>query len=148
MVPRMRRIARKMTRRMVRRAAVGPIARGIMRRHRRRVRRRAFRIRRGPWFLLALAGTAAAYKLAEDDYDRIKSSYDKSPEDLSEEDLKNAMNSLGITKIELTPEEQDEINTKEEDNVPALEVKFCSQCGHKLEKTAKFCEECGFQLKQ
>jgi hypothetical protein len=70
---------------------------------RRRWRRR---IVVGGAILLAAGGTAAAIKLSQKDVQRIEQDTGVSAEELTEEELLDAMERLGIEKLELTPEDQ------------------------------------------
>ncbi|MEJ2735804.1 MAG: SHOCT domain-containing protein [Anaerolineae bacterium] len=81
-----RRVARRTARRTTRR---------VMRRRRRR------RILVGGMVLLAVGGTAAAIKLTQKDAQRIEEHTGASVEELTEEELVQAMKDLGIQSIEL-----------------------------------------------
>ena len=87
---RARRVARRTTRRTARRTT-----RRVMRRRRRR------RILVGGMVLLAAGGTAAAIKLTQKDAQRIEEHTGASVEELTEEELVEAMRHLGIKSIEL-----------------------------------------------
>jgi hypothetical protein len=87
---RSRRVARRTGRRTARRTT-----RRVMRRRRRR------RILVGGMVLLAVGGTAAAIKLTQKDAQRIEEHAGASVEELTEEELVEAMRQLGIKSIEL-----------------------------------------------
>jgi hypothetical protein len=70
---------------------------------RRRWRRR---IVVGGMVLLAAGGTAAAIKLSQKDADRIEAHTGASVEELTEEELAQAMRDLGIQSIELDENDQ------------------------------------------
>ena len=59
---------------------------------------------------------------------------------MTEDELKKAMKKLGIQKLELTPEEEVEINKVGNEVETKL---FCTYCGAQLESDAKFCSSCG-----
>lgn len=94
-MPPRRRAARRTARRTTRRT--------VHRTHR-RIRRR--RILVGGAVLLVAGGTAAAIKLSKSDADRIEQSTGTPPEEMTEEELTQAMRDLGIQSIELTDEDQ------------------------------------------
>lgn len=99
MPPRGRRAARRTARRTSRRTA----HRTVRRTHRRRRRRR---IVVGGAVLLAAGGTYAAIKLSQTDADRIEQSTGIPPEEMTEEELVQAMDNLGIKSMELTDDDQ------------------------------------------
>ena len=99
MPPRGRRAARRTARRTSRRTA----HRTERRTHRRRRRRR---IVVGGAVLLAAGGTYAAIKLSQKDADRIEQSTGIPPEEMTEEELVQAMDNLGIKSMELTDDDQ------------------------------------------
>ena len=94
-----RRGARRVARRTGRRTA---------RRTTRRVMRRRWRRRMvvGGMVLLAAGGTAAAIKMTQKDADRIEAHTGASVEELTEEELVQAMRDLGIQSIELDENDQ------------------------------------------
>lgn len=95
MPPRGRRAARRTARRTTHRT--------MRRTHRRRRRRR---IVIGGAVLLAAGGTYAAVKLSKKDADRIEQSSGVPPEEMTEEELAQAMRDLGIQSMELTDEDR------------------------------------------
>nr|MDO8085116.1 zinc ribbon domain-containing protein [Candidatus Sigynarchaeum springense] len=140
---------RRAIRRAAVRAAVGPVAaRRVARRIVRRTARRVFRRRVvvGPAIVFAAAAGGAAagstVKMSSSDAQKVESSTGKPVEELTEEDLKAAMNRLGIKKLELTPEEQ-----KQAASPPQAEGEFeCSECHAAVTATQKFCPSCGAEL--
>jgi hypothetical protein len=82
---------------------------------RRRWRRR---IVVGGMVLLAAGGTAAAIKMSQKDADRIETHTGASVEELTEEELAQAMRDLGIQSIELDENDQ-AIITEQEGQAPA-----------------------------
>ena len=94
-----RRMARRTARRTSRRTS-RRTARRVMRRRWRR------RIVVGGMVLLAAGGTAAAIKLSQKDADRIEAHTGASVEELTEEELAQAMRDLGIQSIELDENDQ------------------------------------------
>ena len=99
-------------RRRGRRMAVMMAARMMRRRRRRRV--------------LLVGGLVAfgAYKLSKKDADRVEEYTGKSAEDLSDEELDQAMNDLNIPKEEMTDEEWAEVeqaDAGEDDYIEELE---------------------------
>ena len=100
-----------MARRMARRMAV------MMQRRRRRRRRRRVILVGG---LIALG----AYKLSKRDVQRVEEHTGKTAEELSDEELEQAMDDLNIQKEEMTDEEWDyveEQDPEEEDYLDQLE---------------------------
>lgn len=99
-------------RRRGRRRAVMMAARMMRRRRRRRV--------------LLVGGLVAfgAYKLSKKDADRVEEHTGKSAEDLSDEELDQAMDDLNIPKEEMTDEEWAEVeraDAQEDDYIEELE---------------------------
>lgn len=89
----------------------GPVGGRAVRRNVRRARRRRIRMRRrrmmlvGGMVAIAVAGTSSAIKMSQQDADRIEQHTGKKPEDLSEEQLEQALNDLEIDTDELTDAE-------------------------------------------
>ncbi|HRQ41351.1 MAG TPA: SHOCT domain-containing protein [Chloroflexota bacterium] len=89
----------------------GPIGGRAMRRTVRRARRRRIRMRRrrmmlvGGMVAIAVAGTSSAIKMSQQDAQRIEQHTGMKPEDLSEEQLEQALNDLEIDTDELTDAE-------------------------------------------
>lgn len=81
------------------------------------------------------------YKLGRDDVRRIEKETGKPPKDLTEEELKASMKKLGIQKLEITPEDKEEIANFERKKGP-----FCIYCGAKLSPEAVYCPNCGSQV--
>ena len=96
---RARRVARRTVRRTARRTT-RRTARRIGRRRRRRV------LLAGGMVLLAAGGTAAAIKLTQKDAQRIEEHAGASVEELTEEELVEAMRHLGIKSIELDDDDR------------------------------------------
>jgi NACalpha-BTF3-like transcription factor len=65
--------------------------------------------------LLVAGGTAAAVKMSKKDADRIEQSTGVPPEEMTEEELTQAMRDLGIQSIELTEEDQAHIQKESGD---------------------------------
>lgn len=87
----------------VSRATQRTVRRSIRRARRRRVRMRRRRmLLTGGMVAIAVAGTASAIKLSQADADRIEKHTGKKPEDLSEEQLDQAISDLGIEAEELS----------------------------------------------
>ena len=95
-----------------RRRAVRRTARRTARRTSRRTARRVMRRRMrrrflvGGMVLLAAGGTAAAIKMSQQDANRIEQHTGVSVEELTEEELADAMRELGIQSIELDENDQ------------------------------------------
>jgi hypothetical protein len=68
---------------------------------------------------LVAGGTAAAIKLSKNDADRIEQSTGVPPEEMTEEELAQAMRDLGIQSIELTEEDQAHIQSESGGAAPA-----------------------------
>ena len=75
-----------------------------------------------------------AYKLYQDDVDRIERTSGKPVGDLSENELVAAMKRLGIQKLEVTPEDH------RSGTDPA---RYCIYCGGTLASNAAYCSRCG-----
>jgi hypothetical protein len=72
--------------------------------------------------VLAVGGTAAAYKFSQQDVQRIEQDTGKKAEDLTEEELKAAMQRLGIQSLELSEADEtalDSVDEEEEAGVGA-----------------------------
>jgi hypothetical protein len=80
-----------------------------MRARQRRIRRRTRRLIRGTAMILLVGGTAAVYKLHKNDVEKIEQQTGKSADALTEEELKAAMKKLDIKQLELTDEDELEI---------------------------------------
>lgn len=124
-----RRGARRTVRRTSRRTA-----RRTTKRVRRRRRRR---IIVGGAVLLAVGGAAyGAYKLSQPDVERVEQYTGKDADDLTEEELIDAMDKLGIKKLELTDEDKAAIEYEEssqgESAAPASQESYIDE----LEKLA------------
>lgn len=84
---------------------------------------------------------ALAYKLNRDDLRRVEKEIGKPAKDMTEEELKAAMEKLGIRKIELTQEDDEAIASFESEKGP-----FCIYCGAKVYPKAAYCYKCGSQI--
>jgi hypothetical protein len=133
-----------MRRRMVRRAIRRPIRRNI-RRARRILWRTTRRLLLGTSVLLMIGGSYAVYKLTQRDLERIERETGKSVEKMSEDDLKTAMKNLGIKKMELTPDDEIQIDRVANEVEPN---KYCTYCGAQIESIAKYCPSCGQKSKK
>ncbi len=99
---------RPMRRGPLRRAPVRRMMRIARRRRRRRIRRTR-RFIFGTAVILALAGSQNNYKMYDDDVSRIESYYGRPAEDLTEDELLQAMRKLGIRKLEIDDHEDSTI---------------------------------------
>lgn len=100
-------------------------------------RRRRRRIIVGGAVLLAVGGAAyGAYKLSQPDVEKVEQYTGKDADDLSEEELIDAMDKLGIKKMELTDEDKAAIEYEEsspaESAAPASQESYIDE----LEKLA------------
>lgn len=75
-----------------------------------------------------------AYKLHQDDADRIERASVKPVRNLSEDELVAAMKRLGIQKLEITPDPRG--------SRPGTE-RYCIYCGTSLASLAAYCSHCG-----
>ena len=75
-----------------------------------------------------------AYKLHQDDVDRIERASGKPVRHLSEDELVEAMKRRGIQKLEVTPEPREPR--------PAT-ARYCIHCGTSLTSNAAYCSHCG-----
>ena len=85
----------------------------------RRIRRRRRRTRRiiiGTAIIFALAGTTKAYKIDKNDTEKIEKETGKSIDNMSEKELLKAMKKLGIKKLEITDNDQVEIDKIDEED--------------------------------
>lgn len=82
---------------------------------------------------------AMAYKFHHDDVRRIERATGKPAKDLTEEELVAAMQRLGISRLELTPDEQRTV-AGEQGTV------HCVYCGAQLASRARYCAHCGEQV--
>ncbi len=60
----------------------------------------------GGMVLLAVGGTALAVKMSQQDAQKVEQQTGKPPDELTEEELKAAMQQLGIQSLELTDEDK------------------------------------------
>ena len=100
-------------------------------------RRRRRRILVGGAVLLAIGGAAyGAYKLSQPDVEKVEQYTGKDADDLTEEELLDAMDKLGIKKLELTDEDKAAIEYEEssptESAAPASQESYIDE----LEKLA------------
>ena len=100
-------------------------------------RRRRRRIIVGGAVLLAVGGAAyGAYKLSQPDVEKVEQYTGKDADDLTEEELIDAMDKLGIKKMELTDEDKAAIEYEEsspaESAAPASQESYIDE----LEKLA------------
>lgn len=131
-----------MRRRVVRRAVRRPIRRNIMR-ARRILWRTTRRLILGTSVLLMIGGSYAVYKLTQRDLERIEQETGKSAENMSEDELKTAMRNLGIQKMELTSDDEIQIDRVANEAEPN---KFCTYCGAQIDSNAKYCPSCGQKI--
>ncbi len=119
--------------------------RTVRRTSRRTTRRTTHRVRRrrrrriivGGAVLLAVGGAAyGAYKLSQPDVEKVEQYTGKDADDLTEEELLDAMDKLGIKKLELTDEDKAAIEYEEssptESAAPASQESYIDE----LEKLA------------
>ena len=99
---------------------MGGMGRRRMRRHTRRVRRRRRRRRRR---ILLAGGLLAfgAYKLSKRDAQRVEEYTGKPAEELTDEQLEQAMDQLGIDKQTLTDEDQAYVEQQESEDASSLD---------------------------
>jgi hypothetical protein len=90
-----------------------------------------------------LAGGYAAYKLTRRDTQRVEAYTGERAEDLSEEDLVDAMDHLGIQKIELDDADQAIVTDAEEGVAPAVDSTAAEQPSYldELEKLGQLRDE-------
>lgn len=112
-----------------------------------------------------------AYKLHQDDVDRVERAAGKPVRDLSEDELVGAMRRLGIQKLEITPGDRDAIaqsgkparDLSRDDLIAAMKrlgiqklevtpkpresrqatARYCIHCGTSLASNAAYCARCG-----
>jgi hypothetical protein len=80
-----------------------------------RIRRRRFLL--GTATVLLVGG--AAYKLGQSQAQQVQQHTGKPPEDLSQEELEQAMDDLGIEEQEITPQEMQQIESMAQSEQPA-----------------------------
>jgi len=122
---------------MRRRGARRTVRRTSRRTSRRVIRRRRRRIIVGGAVLLAVGGAAyGAYKLSQPDVEKVEQYTGKNADDLTEEELLDAMDKLGIQKLELTDEDKAAIEYEDSPQVesatPASQESYIDE----LEKLA------------
>lgn len=122
---------------MRRRGARRAVRRTSRRTTRRVVRRTRRRIIVGGAVLLAVGGAAyGAYKLSQPDVEKVEQYTGKNADDLTEEELLDAMDKLGIQKLELTDEDKAAIEYEDSSQVesaaPASQESYIDE----LEKLA------------
>ncbi|MFX1474899.1 MAG: hypothetical protein ACFFCO_05385 [Promethearchaeota archaeon] len=87
-----------------------------VRRHRRRVRRHFRRVRRGAYWLFAPPGAVAPWRLHRRHVIIIEREAGKPIDELSEEELDELMEKLGIEKEDLTDEDEEALEEEDEDD--------------------------------
>ncbi|MGB6420599.1 MAG: hypothetical protein WBF05_02040, partial [Anaerolineales bacterium] len=122
---------------MRRRGARRAVRRTSRRTTRRVVRRTRRRIIVGGAVLLAVGGAAyGAYKLSQPDVEKVEQYTGKNADDLTEEELLDAMDKLGIQKLKLTDEDKAAIEYEDSSQVesaaPASQESYIDE----LEKLA------------
>lgn len=138
MSPRPRRVAR----RAVRRAVRAPVRRHV-RRVRRRMWRRTRRLLFGSYALLLIGGSYSIVKVRPQEVDMIEKETNKDIEDLSEDEIKAAMQRLGIQKLELTTEDEAKLDSLNDDSDSVM---YCSYCGAQVDPKASYCTDCGRKI--
>ena len=106
------RVLRRTGRRVLRRTG-----RRVLRRTTRRIRRRTRRLIVGAGAILLIGGTATAIKLARRDIRRIETHTGRSADNLTEGELLDAMERLGIQRLELTPDDNAAIEEADAEEV-------------------------------
>lgn len=132
---------------MRRRRFIGPRRRFVrrnLRRHRRRIARRIFRrFIFGSSIVFALVGTSMAVKMHRHDVERLQQETGKAPEEMTEEELTQAMKKLGIKSLELTPEEKLRVERTSAEPPELDRADRCPKCGAPLAGGENFCGSCG-----
>ena len=101
----------------------------------------------GSFIYLLIAGSNRPYKLHPQEVEEIERKTGKSPDSMSEEELKTSMNRLNIDNREISQEEYKKIDEMSGKALNADGIAYCSYCGEKLTKpNAKFCSNCGSQI--
>lgn len=85
----------------------------------------------GATMLFMIAGTRRALKLQRDDVERLERDSQKNIDDMSEQELVETMERLGIRSISLSDEEKQ------------LVLVICPYCGHKNDHGITKCTNCG-----
>jgi hypothetical protein len=117
------------------------------------------------YVILALQEAAMLYKLNRWDVKRIEADTGKPVEQLSEAELVAAMKRMGITKLELTPDDHikleelgfqgfqsasEQVQSASGSAVKGAEKEqgrlFCTQCGARVNPNDTYCEQCGAKL--
>jgi len=102
--------------------------------------------------LLSLAETAAIIKLNQPDVQRIEAQTGKPVEEMSDDEIKAAIQRLGIKNQKVTLEDQAHVQGSAAPAGPAgAEApeggqRFCPGCGAPANPGARFCEKCGEEL--
>ncbi|MFX0068726.1 MAG: zinc-ribbon domain-containing protein [Candidatus Hodarchaeota archaeon] len=90
----------------------------------------------GSMVVVAISGSKTITLLSED-LDKIEEEIGKTVEDMTEDELRDAMKKMGIKEQELTSE--DKTKVKEE-------IEFCTNCGSSIEPGEESCPYCGHEF--
>ncbi|MFX0096892.1 MAG: zinc ribbon domain-containing protein [Candidatus Hodarchaeota archaeon] len=92
------------------------------------------RILIGSMVVVAISGSSKVIKLRSDDLDRIEEEMGKTVEDMTEDELIDAMKKMGIKEQKFTSKDKEKV---------IEEIDFCPNCESSIEPGEEFCPYCG-----
>jgi hypothetical protein len=124
------------------------VRRAVRRNTRRYFRRRTRRLLIGGAILLALRGTHRAVKLQQRDVHRLEDHYGRPVEELSEDEVDQGMQRLGIREMDMDEQDRAKVYQadKDDDDFDTDTMNYCMYCGAVLKQNTNYCPSCGAKL--
>jgi len=92
------------------------------------------RILIGSMVVVAISGSSKVIKLRSEDLDKIEEETGTTVEDMTEDELIDAMKKMGIKEQKLSSKDKEKV---------VEEIEFCSNCESSIEPEEDFCPYCG-----
>ncbi|MFX0090635.1 MAG: zinc ribbon domain-containing protein [Candidatus Hodarchaeota archaeon] len=100
----------------------------------------------GSAVIIVMVNSTNSYKLYQEDIEKIERDCGRSIEDITETELIEAMNRLGIRRLDLSNQEERIVVNAVEKESRGIVKAYCTQCGSVIEKETRFCIQCGSAL--